>query len=444
MSFFGFGKKDKNNDKDGRKPSGEVKKKSYDIICPYCFNIYGPNEVVFRVNHDKKNDDRFKLQSDSKLNDYRRSIGLEELTEIQAVLDPNSPDDLKYIKKKNDQGGILLGITDSYGQETKKRLCPHCHKEIPITAGRGPTEVISLIGATSVGKTIYMTVLLKTLQAITAGNFRAGCIPIASLYLDVINENEEMIYFHKEVLPPNPKGSPIEPLILTFNFKDDRKPSLTLIFYDVAGEGMNDPEYIEKHAPHIKNSTGIMFLIDPLQIRAIDEKLRIINDIDDSIDLANNSNFANEKVKLSRKLSSQDIITKLFENFIGSTHNQKTNIPTSVIISKSDMLRVLEGTDIRKSSNIFKSFKHKGFLSLDQISLIDKEVEDFLKEVDGAFVNSMDSFFSEKRYFAISALGSNPVNKKIQGIISPMRIDEPFLWLLYKWGYIDAERYNGV
>ncbi|MNW21962.1 hypothetical protein D3C71_2231780 [compost metagenome] len=50
----------------------------------------------------------------------------------------------------------------------------------------------------------------------------------------------------------------------------------------------------------------------------------------------------------------------------------------------------------------------------------------------------MDVYFSDTAYFAVSALGSNPVNQKIEGVVSPIRVDEPFLWLLHKLKFIEG------
>ncbi|VTR20136.1 Uncharacterised protein [Actinobacillus pleuropneumoniae] len=47
-------------------------------------------------------------------------------------------------------------------------------------------------------------------------------------------------------------------------------------------------------------------------------------------------------------------------------------------------------------------------------------------------------YFSNTAYFAVSALGSNPVDQKLQSVVSPIRVDEPFIWLLYKLKYIQG------
>lgn len=413
-----------------------VVKKAYEIICPYCFKRYPPNQVVFRINYDIPGNESFKRKPDEKLNIYRRKINLEEVMEIEAVIDPVANSNL--VKYRDERDGLLLGITDINGEYTNTRLCPHCHKDLPITSGKGPTQVISVIGGTSVGKTVYMTILLNTLQSSTAMNFGAGCIPTDSQYLEIINENEDMLYYNGEVLPPSPKETRIEPLVLSFSFENENKAPVTLIFYDVAGEGMKDPQYIKKHATNIENSTGIMFLVDPLQINSIEEKIKIMKNLEDNLDISKGITTSDMRTRPMRRLTPDKIITILFQAFIGHGIKIKSDIPTAVIISKSDMLDVLEGSDINGNSNIFKNYKHKDKLNLKQISIINKEVEDFIMRVDPSFNNAL-KVFTNRQFFAVSALGSNPINRKITEAISPLRVDEPFLWLLHKWGFIEGD-----
>jgi hypothetical protein len=87
---------------------------------------------------------------------------------------------------------------------------------------------------------------------------------------------------------------------------------------------------------------------------------------------------------------------------------------------------------------VFHNVTHSGYLNLDEYENINGEIRRFLSKVDNPFVGSIDVYFREASYFAVSALGSNPVDRQVSGIISPIRVDEPFIWLLYKLGYIEG------
>ncbi|MNR62426.1 hypothetical protein D3C85_1844490 [compost metagenome] len=57
--------------------------------------------------------------------------------------------------------------------------------------------------------------------------------------------------------------------------------------------------------------------------------------------------------------------------------------------------------------------------------------------MDRPFKDAVDVYFQNTAYFAVSALGSNPVNRQVTGVITPTRVDEPFIWLLHQLDYID-------
>lgn len=153
---------------------GKRKISFYDIVCPYCFSKFHHEEVVFRAAHDRDDDEAFALQEDEKLNHYRAGFGLAPIDELEAVIDPARISNEHKIYSNH----VLTGVMDSYSVVTKIRLCPHCHNDLPITAGKYPSNIVSIVGATSVGKTVYMTTLIHTLQHKTAPNFNAACMPL--------------------------------------------------------------------------------------------------------------------------------------------------------------------------------------------------------------------------------------------------------------------------
>lgn len=97
-----------------------------------------------------------------------------------------------------------------------------------------------------------------------------------------------------------------------------------------------------------------------------------------------------------------------------------------------------DGDYIKGNSNIFNNMIHRKYLNLTESNNIDGEMRRFIEKVDRPFKGTMDVYFSNTSYFAVSALGSNPVNQKLQGVVSPIRVDEPFIWLLYQLNYIEG------
>jgi hypothetical protein len=406
-------------------PSAPVKPLFYEIVCPYCFAKFGHEEVVFRAAHHREDDEAFTLQEDEKLNQYRAKYGLAPIDELEAVIEPSTIADENKLYSNN----VLVGVSDRYSVVTRNRLCPECHNDLPVTAGKHPSNIISIVGATSVGKSVYITSLIRTLQHVTASNFEAACMPLNNSISRRFRDEYEIPLFETgNLFEATAKTKRQEPFIFQFVFKNEDRSPLTLVFFDVAGEGMTEKEYMQLHAPHIKNSAGILFLVDPMQIHAIREKM--IYQMGD-----------NPGKIVGVAAGPREVVVTLFEDFIAHQENSKTSIPTAVVLTKSDLLHAISSEDgeyIQSNSNVFRNVIHKEFLNLDEFENINGEIRRFLSKVDNPFVGSVDVTFRDSAYFAVSALGSNPVDQQVNGIISPIRVDEPFIWLMYKLGYIEG------
>ncbi|MCU6796281.1 MULTISPECIES: hypothetical protein [Paenibacillus] len=405
-----------------KKPPVKERPPYYSIVCPHCFSKFEPDEVVFRASHVKEHDDDFMLQEDRKLADWRRKFNLSQV-DMEAIIDPLTiPDENKtYIQN------VLVAVTDRYGEETRRRLCPDCHNELPISAGKVPSNIISIVGASQVGKSVYMTSLIHTLQNTTASNFNAACMPLSAEISRKFRQNyHEPIFERGSMLQSTNPNEQQEPFIFQFVFKDEREAPLTLVFFDVAGEGMVERDYLDIYAAHVKNSSGILFLVDPLQIRSIRDKARI--------------HIGEEEGEFANRYDEpREVVISLFENFIAHQHNSKTDIPTAIVLTKSDMLTHLMEEDseyIRPNSNVFRNVVHKGFLNKTEFENINGEISRFIEKVDRPFKDAIDVYFKNTAFFAVSALGANPVKSQITGVINPIRVDEPFIWLLYQLDYV--------
>jgi hypothetical protein len=191
---------------------------------------------------------------------------------------------------------------------------------------------------------------------------------------------------------------------------------------------MIDQNYLDIHAPHIKNSSGILFLIDPLQTRTLRTKIGL---------------QSGEKTGDFTEVYAEpkEVLIHLFENFIAISEKERTKIPTAVVVTKSDMLSKLQDEKyLDSNSNMFHNYTHKGHFNLTEFENIDGEVRRFIGRADLPFKDAVEAYFVNNGFFAVSSLGSNPSNQKVQGIVSPIRIDEPFLWLLFKMNIIEGRK----
>lgn len=396
-------------------------KGAYDIVCPFCFKKFKPSSVVFRAKHSEEGDPEYEKVVDEELNSYNKSIGKSELAELNAIIRPESlpKGNLKVVD------GVVLEIKDKYDIVTDERLCPYCHNELPVTSGRGPTSIISVVGASQVGKSVYMTCLLYVLEHYAAESLGGAIIAGNSEYNAEIKENQKVIFEYNKVLEPTPKEH-VDPLIANLRFKDDSRPPITFAFYDVPGEGMTDKAYIEKHGEHIRNSDGIIFLVDPLQMRTLRKKLNLLNK-EESGDFT------------AKYQEPKDIIVYFYENFIAKESGAATDIFAAVVVTKTDMLKNLNDEEyLSPNSNIFKASSYNSYFDLEEFENVNGEMKRFLGKADAPFKAAMETYFRNTAYFGVSSLGSNPKNFEIDNsvAVTPLRVEEPFLWLLYKMKYI--------
>jgi hypothetical protein len=396
-------------------------KKTHEIICPFCFEKFLPDKVVFRV---ERLEGDYQLKKDDELDKYREMFGMDGAGDIEPVIEKADSSILNPII----QDGIKVGLYDKNGNKTMRRLCPKCHNDLPVTAGKTASKVISIVGASQVGKSVYIASLIHTLRNSTAGNFNAACIPLTTEISSRFRSFYDEPIFKNGVLLSSTNKVRQEPLIFQFIFEDTSKSPLTLVFFDVAGEPLTNQGFLNTYANHIKNSSGLIFMVDPLQIDMIREKFFFIIG-DEAVDMA--SKFTNP----------EDVAISLYSDFIAHEHNSHTEIPTAIVITKSDLLHALKDEDgeyIKPNSNIFYNYTHRGYFNLSEFNNIDQEVRKFIQKVDPAFKGTMGKFFKKTGYFAVSALGSNPVDQQLKGVVSPTRVDEPFLWLLHKLGFIEG------
>jgi hypothetical protein len=395
---------------------------THEIVCLYCFRNFDHDRVLFRA-LEAVDAEGYRAEPDRPLDAYRARFHMDDAGDLPVVLDPADFSEMS----KSYHRGILSALTDDHKNTTTKRLCPHCHNDLPQSAGFAPSTIISFVGASQAGKSVYLTSLVHTLKTLTPRNFQIFCTPISNemgrkfklSYEDPLIENGCL-------LDPTQKEKQQEPFIFTFSFADGSLPEINIAFFDAAGEGMVDNGYMDIYASHIRNSSGVLFLVDPMQLRTIGKKIVLMNNLD------YNPTALDEPV---------EVLSGLVEDYIYKQASGISQIPTALVLTKTDLLRPLqdEGQYMRRDSNFFSNFTHKGFLDLDAFDQINDEVDEFLYKVDPNFRNALKRRFAHLGFFAVSALGAHPdtIRQRVASF-APVRVDEPFLWLLYKLGYISG------
>lgn len=452
-------------------PSG----REFTITCPYCFGKMKDDEVLFRSERvssasaqilprgyhtleefemDYEGSDKNKIIR--KYNDWvffreeesplyhafwEHFGGTTEVDPAESILkvkpynrkilNPNSVTDQAYLVKqlddsylvRDDDGmvsKIILKEDTENGQftmECSRRVCKHCHNPLPSNYGKYPVKFATVIGITSSGKTVYLSQMLRKMSTYAA---RVG--------LDAVVDNDGIPNFlqnnpvsiKNNVPGSTPASSFQQPLCYEIqrSGEDGHLITETLVLYDVAGETMVKPALVARFAPFVEHANGIIVLIDPRQF----DVMGMANQVDDP-----------------------DLVLQNIHNIIPKDREtRKALIPVAICISKVDTPEIQEILNdslkdallndvaplVDNDGNYRRIFNERDYIR------IGRELKQFFQSNATSLVSHVNMNYVNHAYFAFTALGCDVKEGKPIGPIVPKRIEEPLLWLFYKFGYI--------
>jgi hypothetical protein len=131
-------------------------------------------------------------------------------------------------------------------------------------------RTIATIGYPGHGKSIFLACLFWDSFFALSRSFQDGGQPYS---VRALNEEASKLFYgnakmlHGRALPPpNPRSKP-EPAILEFKgiprANSQRRRSIRLVFYDVAGEVFDDERLTREYAPYVIDAHDLIFLFDP-------------------------------------------------------------------------------------------------------------------------------------------------------------------------------------
>ncbi|MBE5961343.1 MAG: hypothetical protein E7256_08150 [Lachnospiraceae bacterium] len=426
-----------------------------DVICPYCCMKFKPNEIHFRLNEpvtdgnqevnqkentaDKEKLDEYLFHYYINVLGWDKETAREESYRLPYVkFDPMSSDftfdKVLFVEKE-----YINEVLYKKEQLLTKRLCPYCHNELIPGAGRDEMLLISVIGDTNVGKTVYLTVLTELLQQdpYFKGALQfAGSAEDKEMYLG----NFKKLIRDMEMLPGTERVKiPPMPFYYNYNYIDEygneKENSIIVIFYDIAGEDCRSMETMKKRGLNIKYSSGILFLVDPSRFSSIKDKVMDTDGINNRYVI--------------------DIFGALNQFLIANTYDTKTHIPTAIVLTKSDLLQDIPYFKGSHSDLLTDEREvHKGYVDQAFVEKESVKIRDFLQYAREFSLLNNTKFFSDVAFFMVSALGKSPqlIDEKysdfqyigFHGGIEPYRVTDPFYWILMKNNLISIREHNEV
>lgn len=329
-----------------------------------------------------------------------------------------------------------------HGQESSTaRFCPHCHNRLEYDYITTKSRIVAMIGSRESGKSTYVGVLIHELRNTIGAAFNG-------MSAELVGDNSRNRYralfggpMYKRgetVAATNPIRAErrLEPLLFMLRFPRARRPirgrvmrdrltAAMMIFYDTAGEDILKEERLGRLAAYLDAADGIIFIVDPLQISSVRRA------IEDSTPVPEN---APDQVEMIQRLA------ELLRERRGMTSTQKVSIPFAIALTKTDALNGV----LPDHSPLRQPGPHHGVYDEADGQHVHDEARATLSAwADGDnLLNTVNNNFSTYRYFGLSALGAPPTSKTqiSQSGIHPLRVEDPMLWLLGRFGQIRVRR----
>lgn len=388
------------------------------LICPYCFEAYPPGEVAFRCINP--NTEKCPPAEDHAQGAYQRL--------------PAPPWLPRVIPSAGPPGQLPAFAVCTCGTRSTKMLCPRCHNDLPSQYGTTESRTIALVGAKEAGKSCYIAVLIHELTHRVGHRFNASLNALdEQTRRRYSNDFARYLYEERQTLPATISARAMVdvryPLVYRLSiarkkllFLDDLQVT-TLVFFDTAGEDLNDIDVMSTETRYLANSDGILFLLDPLQIPAVRQRLQ-------------------GRVALPSQNQSPDMIVGRVAQLVRESRQipatTRIPIPVALAFSKIDAVRDL----VEPGSPIHRASHHDGYFDLDDAQRMNDSMRAYVAEWVGHGLHTfLDHNFKRFAYFGLSALGTMPDPQgNLPAGVAPFRVEDPFLWILQQHGLVPGRK----
>ncbi len=341
---------------------------------------------------------------------------------------------------------LEVHFTNKAGEHKRvmRRYCPYCGNILPDQSGRMPTYVVTVLGTTSSGKTVYLTALHRLLTHVGVGNKR---IPYTGqLQGTNVNMRSNQIAIFSDtmystgMLPGQTTEQLIDPVIFNLSFGTTgsnarRLKSCLLAMVDMRGEdlqGANATMLAMRHEMY-RTSDAFLFIADPQNMPGFFGK---VGDQNTSPD-----------VHVRLKAQIMDHIASQFEN-------NQVRKPTAVAITKVDKL--IDNARALRLSPASRTVQYKRAARMrktkEYFTHIDNETKTFMKNLDDNLLQFLSSVFPTATYTSVASLGSHPdiieldelnaeTGKPLLRVLNPdimgaIRVEDPLMIILMGLGLL--------
>jgi hypothetical protein len=394
------------------------------LACPYCYETFSSRDIKFRCSGQPSSIGPGCVQATDSVLQLRMGIDA-----------PKGP--------AFTPGGLRMGPASKATcpeclKDTYNRICPVCHSQLPVQFGMVGSELIAMAGASDSGKTVFMTVLVHELKNKVGDRLGAAIMDaddetrkrFAPLYEDELYTRHRMIQATQRASRVNGR---VPPLVFRFAARgkglvSDRMNQTMLSFFDTAGEDFRQSAEIEKNVRYLASGSGILLLLDPLQMNGARQLARR------STPLPTIGPDHENPVAILERVTEELLKRQGRRSLI--------DVPIAVVFTKIDALwhAFDEGSPLRKQWPLDAAFDDAD--SRD----VHEQMRHLLRDWQGTRIDRiLHEYYPQHRYFGVSALGHPPtMEQRVADTgIQPYRVTDPLLWLMTESGALPRTRQEG-
>lgn len=318
----------------------------------------------------------------------------------------------------------------------RKFYCPFCHNEIIPLAGKMPMYLVSLLGPSSAGKTVYLTILHMLLSGriyrlpqgfLSFENLGAMGKEFQNFAFDIRRKNE---------LPSTTQENRKDPYLLRVSYSanpnsSDTNKQCLLGLIDMRGEmlqGEHNDDLTDFNVPQFKEASGFIMMVDPETLEGVYNRLpeqyfggRKIEQLNMTIGSMKEAIMECITAEMG-KIKRPSVVALAKEDILLKNHAQ-LGIPLSQPVIAPNF-RPIPGTYLGKT----------------YYEPMNRSTRECIRYLSGSFTAFLDNTFTNPYFVSISALGSlvQIAGNKIDNFekIQPVRVEEPLLKLLMDFNFI--------
>ena len=373
-------------------------------LCPYCFENFQLAEAPFRCGAPDK---KCAPETDPVLEaEWEVNVPLGKV-----VAPPGRG-------KKSARCGECNAVT-------YRRLCPHCHQDLPKTIGEHRSYIFAIIGGPQSGKSHYIAVLIDRLKKHIGVSLDLVLEPLNDDTIERYKtEFRDPIFRDGRVIDKTLTGDARassnvwQPLVYSLTkieprtWRRRKNKVVTLVFFDTAGEDLQADDTMARVNKYIYKADGLIVLVDPLQLDTVRDRL--------GPDVGLPAEIMDTAEVLNRA-------TRLIENGRNLRSNDYIDTPLAIAFSKFDAVTPL----VDPQFQLLAPSNHDGGFDGDDFEAVNTEMMALLDEWGSQdLLQHVKARYPRFGYFGFSALGCNPhLDHRIPRVL-PQRVEDPFLWLL--------------